>query len=282
MNKVRLSIIDAAQSIQGSVDRWMAETVIAALSAEPETIAEMEKALGRYIKSAEETNPLVGFRVGRAPSSISAFVAITRVECLPDSLSEKVLDPACPSKSILIVDLPARMVVAESSYSLPSRQGQIQYQRGEQATEILLPYWVPHDWLFLSSLDAYEGIRAARINERVGQPPLDVRSILYGSALLDFIRDECLCEQRKSAPAEVGMTNVKAGWEGPHDPPADSINNEKDSFVDVEAILSMIHARWLITSREDLFDQAPRDVLLAKREFLDFDLHTRELQWSLL
>jgi hypothetical protein len=43
-----------------------------------------------------------------------------------------------------------------------------------------------------------------------------------------------------------------------------------------------IHARWLTTPRADLRGQAPRDVLLARREFVDFDLHTREVQWSFL
>jgi hypothetical protein len=43
-----------------------------------------------------------------------------------------------------------------------------------------------------------------------------------------------------------------------------------------------IHARWLTTPRADLRGQAPRDVLLARREFVDLDLQSRELQWSLL
>jgi hypothetical protein len=37
-----------------------------------------------------------------------------------------------------------------------------------------------------------------------------------------------------------------------------------------------------MTPREDLRGQSPRDVLFAKRDFIDFDLHTRSLQWSLL
>jgi hypothetical protein len=44
--------------------------------------------------------------------------------------------------------------------------------------------------------------------------------------------------------------------------------------------ISAIHARWLTTARADLRGQTPRDILLAKREFIDFDLHTRQLQWS--
>jgi hypothetical protein len=37
-----------------------------------------------------------------------------------------------------------------------------------------------------------------------------------------------------------------------------------------------------MTPRADLRGQTPREVMLAKLDFIDFDLHTRELQWSLL
>jgi hypothetical protein len=37
-----------------------------------------------------------------------------------------------------------------------------------------------------------------------------------------------------------------------------------------------------MTPRADLGDRSPRDVILEKLGFIDFDLHSRELQWSLL
>ena len=46
--------------------------------------------------------------------------------------------------------------------------------------------------------------------------------------------------------------------------------------------VSRIHARWLMTPREDLRGQTPREVLFAKRDLIDFDLSSRELQWSFL
>ncbi len=53
--------------------------------------------------------------------------------------------------------------------------------------------------------------------------------------------------------------------------PYDALSNE----------ISSLHALWLMTPRDDLQGQSPRDVLLAKQDFIDFDLHTRSLQWSL-
>ena len=44
--------------------------------------------------------------------------------------------------------------------------------------------------------------------------------------------------------------------------------------------VSQIHVRWLTTPRDDLNGQAPRDVLLAKHKFIDWDLQDRVNQWS--
>ena len=42
-----------------------------------------------------------------------------------------------------------------------------------------------------------------------------------------------------------------------------------------------IHAQWLLTPREDLREKSPRQVLLAKREFIETDLESRARQWSM-
>jgi hypothetical protein len=44
--------------------------------------------------------------------------------------------------------------------------------------------------------------------------------------------------------------------------------------------MAEIHARWLMTPRDDLGGRAPRDVLLEKRHHLEWDLEDRCLQWS--
>jgi hypothetical protein len=43
-----------------------------------------------------------------------------------------------------------------------------------------------------------------------------------------------------------------------------------------------IHARWLMTPREDLLGRSPRDVLLDKSDHLVWDLQDRCQQWSML
>ena len=73
-----------------------------------------------------------------------------------------------------------------------------------------------------------------------------MRGVLYGRALLEFIARECF-EARDS--------------------------NDEELF-------KKVHAKWLMTAREELRGLTPREVLLEKREFVDFDLHSRALQWS--
>lgn len=47
-------------------------------------------------------------------------------------------------------------------------------------------------------------------------------------------------------------------------------------------LVSEIHANWLLTPRDSLGKRTPRDVLLEKRELIDFDLQSRRDQWSIL
>jgi hypothetical protein len=221
MSEVRLNIVDSNGAINGEVHGSIADAVVAALSAEPESIPELEAALERFIKPADDTKPFCSFHPGANQEPWDA--------------------------GILIVDLAARIAVVESSYSAPQASGEVQYHDGSQATDFWLLYRVPDDWLFLSSVDEYNDLRDEQYRSRE-RPQLDARSVLYGEAMIEFVVKACLAAR-----------------------------DEKDQDP-----IARIHEAWLMTSRADLRDQSPRDVMLAKLDFIDFDLHTRELQWSLL
>src|SRR5205807_1328391 len=138
----------------------------------------------------------------------------------------------------------------------PEKEGEVAYHDGTKATDVAVLYRVPYDWVFLDSLAEYEAVRARRRTELAANPPLDARPLLYGNPLLEFIVVECLHAQSR-APREREFTDEE-----------------------IASLISDIHAKWLITPREELNGQSPRDVLLAKREHIDFDLHTRQLQWT--
>jgi hypothetical protein len=221
MSEVRLNIVDSNGAINGKVHGSIADAVVAALSAEPESISELEAALERFIKPTDDRRPFCSFHAGANQEPWDA--------------------------GIVIVDLAARIAAVESSYSAPQASGEVEYHDGSQATDFWLLYRVPDDWLFLSSVDEYNDRRDEQCRRRE-TPPLDARSVLYGSALTEFIVKGCLAGR-----------------------------DEKD-----EDPIARIHEAWLMTARADLREQSPRDVMLAKLGFIDFDLHTRELQWSML
>jgi hypothetical protein len=235
MSEVKLNLIDSQKVLQGTIHGSVADACVAALSAEPESIAELSAALTRYIKPRDDSSPFQSFR------------------------SAAEIDAEHWDAGIVIIDLTSRIVALESSYSQPQAEGEVHYHDGTESTDITVLYRLPDDWLFVNSVEAYRWSRERRSKERLAaKTPIDVRKILYGAPLLDFIVNEC-GKIEVSEPAANGDYTVE-----------DALLGE----------LSGVHARWLTTPREDLGGSSPRDVMLAKQDFIDFDLHTRSLQWS--
>lgn len=267
MSEVRLNLIDSQQTIQGTIHGSIAVACIAALSAEPETVEELEAALARYIKP-----------VGDAAEQTGSFASFC-------SASEVNTEPW--DAGVVIIDLAARIVAAESTYFQPGREGEVLYHDGTQSTDFSVLYRVSDEWIFLNSIAEYESAQRVRRRER-SKPRLDVRSALYGKPLLKFIvtniRESSVCLE------STRKLRVLEQAQQPHVDKAaiDSDNNLNNELSDEEEKtgralgeeISAIHARWLTTSRADLEGHAPRDVLLAKKDFIDFDMHTRALQWS--
>jgi len=221
MSELKINILDASRAINGILHGSFADAILAGLTAEPETIEELEDAMSRFARKADNERHLDGFL---------------------DGVDEEPWDAG-----IIFVDLAARVFAAESSYSILMPEGEVQYHNGHELTEVWLPYRVPHDWLFLDSVAEFRSVADARRAERSVIPPLDSRSVLYG-AVAEFIANECLAarESKKEDPA-------------------------------VE-----IHAKWLMTPRDDLRGLPPREILLMKHQDIDFDMQWREVQWSRL
>jgi hypothetical protein len=227
MSEVKFNLIDAQEVLSGAIHGSVVDSCVAALSAEPETSAELEVALGRYIKREEG-------------SSIFALMRRSRE-----------VDSEPWDAGLVIIDLAARIVATESTYSNP--------QPGTQATDIAVPYQLPEDWLFVNSIDAYRWSSERRRSERRARLPFDARAVLYGRPLLEFIA--------ASAARLREMARQSNG------------GDESDAALASE--ISKIHAAWLMTPRKDLRDRSPREILLEKREFIDRDLESRSLQWSI-
>jgi hypothetical protein len=247
MSEVRLNVIDAKAVINGRIHGSIADAVVASLSAEPETIAELEVALGRFSKS--DHSPFASFRSGEDSRPWDA--------------------------GVVIVDMAARIIAAESTYSDPTAQGEIEYHNGKEATDVWLPYRIPDDWLIVHSVLEYESTRRSRRNERVKQPRIDIRQVLYGMPLIEFIVNECLAEkERLGCPVPV-VTSQTEDYS--------KLDNEKRNESEGDDTpIQKVHAHWLMTPRSDLGGRCPRDVILEKLNFIDRDLESREFQWSVL
>jgi hypothetical protein len=231
MSEVKLNLVDAGNTIVGTAHGSVADRCIAALSAEPETLSELASALARYNRPRDELGPFAAFQ----PSSE--------------------LDPIPWDAGLVVIDLAARIVLSDSTYSAPGPEGDVDYHDGTQATECSIPYRLPDDWLFVNSIEAYRWSRDRRREVRQATSPLDTRAVLYGQPLLEFIVASCV---------DLGEANKNG-------------NGTSELLANQ---ISAIHVRWLMTPRADLRGRCPRDVVLEKQDFIDFDLHTRALQWT--
>jgi hypothetical protein len=144
-------------------------------------------------------------------------------------------------------------------------------------------FHLSNDWLFLTDISGWKAVAEERRRVRAASPPLDARRVLYGDALLHFIASECWATLTSPSPAVVVETRV--------DEKSLPIRSQEDMSGDTAAgpvtpanpdynAIKDLHARWLLTPREELRGQAPRDLLLAGKDFLGWDLEDRCQQWS--
>lgn len=227
MSEIRVNISDANGTVSGELHGSMTDPLIAALTAEPETIAEFETALERFVERESDWTPLRGFA------------------------GHENLEPY--DAGILCIDLAARVIGIESTYSSVGMEGGVRVPNeleendfADQYGHVTVPYRLPDDWKIIHSIPLFEGTAHRRRTERAANLPFDARPILFGRPLIEFLASEILT--------------------------ADDL--------EAEDLFTNIHAAWLMTARDDLRGKTPREVLLERQESISSDLHSRELQYS--
>src|SRR5579871_372557 len=131
MSEVRLVIREADRDWSGTVHGGAADRAIAALSADPVTLVELAAACGRY-----EAPPR---RLGAGPELPNR----RRLANLSAGLCDETYDAG-----LVVIDLVARLVVVDSTYSSPEPTGDLCYHDGRCATRTWLRYHLAEDWLF--------------------------------------------------------------------------------------------------------------------------------------
>jgi hypothetical protein len=266
MSCVKFNLIDFNNTYSGEVHGGVGDSVIAALSAEPETAHELELALARFIKPIHEGEHSLLDWLNGGPDFEPYDAGIVIVDLaarvvaidstysslapMDDSPSDDAFElSATPEQSMFVENddaepRPARLQGSKRRKA-PTTYG-VRYHNGEEATDIYLPYRLPEDWKVVNSVEEYEGAFPDRRRKRSQIEWRDHREVLLGKTLCAFLASEL-----STAPS-----------------------------LEAADLFTTIHARWLTTAREDLQGRTPRELLLEKQEFIDFDLHSRQLQWS--
>jgi hypothetical protein len=219
MSEIRLNIITATQTISGTIHGSFGDVMVASLTAEPETVEELETAIQRFIERESDWS---FFRSFRKSENFEPYDA-----------------------GLLVIDLAAKVIMADTTYSYYSTQGNVRIKTDDDE-DFNLPYKLSDDWKYVRSMPEYEGITRSRCEFFAANPPFETRSVLFGKPLFEVILAESKANQ-----------------------------NNRD-----ENLFTNIHAKWLMTPRADLQGKTPREVLFEKHDFVNFDLHTRFLQWS--
>jgi hypothetical protein len=249
MSQITLNIIAADGKIHGRPHASFANTIVAALSAEPETLDDLRAAIARF--EHHDRDCFGGFYKG--------------------------LDDEPYDAGICYIDLTARLVAYESTYSYLSSSGSVQYHDGQCATDISLPYHVSDDWKFVDWVDEFDAFAVGPRKKRAAQPPLDARKVLYGPRLAEFLVKECFAARGGTVGEDEAWT-PPAGW---------AFRELAGRFEDGESprvadAVAEIHARWLMTPRKDLNGCTPREILLEKQDHISWDMQDRCEAWTYL
>lgn len=222
--KVRLSVQAQNDFRSWQTDDWSVLVALAAISAEPVSMEEFYTAVSRYLPSHrwQETGD---------PGSLETSKTNDGNWCL--------------------IDLDARSVIAGESFELPDPNGSYQADETDASVEFPIVWMTtPDAWRFESATNDWMTQLAERRRNRRREPRVDIREILYGRSMLEFIVDHCSTEKRILEDAKR------------------------------EAEIRQLHAEWLMTPREDLLGKTPRDWLLGDLSRLQLDLQHRASQWS--
>ena len=185
MSCVRFNISDRYQSVSGDIHGSFTEPLIAALTAEPETVVEYESALRRYVGSDLGSSPLQFFK------------------------RREDLEPY--DAGIVAIDLPGRTVGFDTTYSIPCAAGRVRIPTEfSDEDEVWIPYRVPDDWVFVESMPLYRGTRITQREDRMRRAPFDARPVLFGRPMITYI---ALAISEMSGPcSEDTFATIHADW----------------------------------------------------------------------
>jgi hypothetical protein len=174
-NEVRVTIIDAERALHDTMPTGMADVVLAALTAEPETLEELEAAVARYDEPIKREGLLKRLNPGLNETPWDAGVVIIDL----------------PARLIVAVTEPALYRAAALGFALHCPDPPPDDWSNVPAEEVVwIRYRLPDDWLFVNSLEDWRATAERRRRERKANPPFDARPVLFGK-VTEFIARKC-------------------------------------------------------------------------------------------
>lgn len=155
------------------------------------------------------------------------------------------LAPAQAEGGHVVIDMTARLVVLDTPLPEMPRLGNVQTCDDNTLLDTWLPYRIPDDWEIMHSVQDWENRARERREQLKGAWQVDHRRVLYGE-LPSWLAQQW---RRKANQLE--------------DP------------------TRQLQESWLLTPRDDLQGKTPRQILMAKRKFIDGDIEDQGQNWTL-
>jgi len=181
MSEITLNVRDAQRALHHTVHASRVDVLVAALSADPETIEELQAALRRFLPANSARDFFAGWASGTRAESWDA--------------------------GLCVIDLAARLVMIHSSYSSPGTRGKVYLIEASREEGVTVSYHLADDWLFLCGEYSWEAQAEERRRKRLAEPPIDTREVLYGK-LCEFIAQAATTE----GDARERIAAVHACW----------------------------------------------------------------------
>jgi hypothetical protein len=274
--KIFALVADESQTLAGVIDQEDAWLLLAALSADPESLEEVEAAIAHY-RTEAGCGAAMGGKGELGLETLGMQIQTARVD---------------PSGCDLAIDLPGRTVVVSrlwvqscgESVQRPGstktrdriddglkmlRAGAVLVDRMGQDRPVRLPYHIDPRWELRIGGNDWDRTVLQRRALAAQDPIASFRRILYGSAMRQFLAEELwnlTTSRQESSRDTMG---------GSHDA-ADLLGGPQGK----EEAISLIHQKWLLRRREDLGCRSPRQVMTETIGAVDAMMEDRQIVWS--
>ena len=274
--RIYAQVADESQTLAGGINQEDAWLLLAALSADPESMEEVEAAIA-HLRAEPGCEPDMAGKGVLGLESLGMQIQTARID---------------PSGCDLAIDLPGRVVVVSrlwvescgESVQRPGnakqrdriddglkmlRAGAVLVDRVGQDRPVRLPYHIDPRWEVRMGSHHWDQTVRQRRALAAQDPVPSLRRILYGSAMRQFLAEELWnlsTNGQQSSPSPMEESN--------------DVEGVVAGSQQKEEAISLIHQKWLLRRREDLGCRSPRQVMTDTIGSVDAMMEDRQIAWS--